>query len=136
MRNQTFLIEGNSLNPHRVSCVVLIRILSPSFFAFWDICVILKLKVSNAHCRVADAYTYPHPATPPPGKYPDLIFQATDTVRALSLFPQHTLLCQGFTSITRNATPQWLLAHSNYCRGGSSNFAEAEDILGTANDDN
>jgi hypothetical protein len=32
MRNQTFLIEGNSLNSHRVSCVVLIRISSPSFF--------------------------------------------------------------------------------------------------------
>ena len=96
----------------------------------------IEAEVNNAHCKVAAAYIYPHSATPPPGKYPDLIFQATDTVRALSLSPQHTLLCQGFTSFTRNAAPQWLPAHSNYCRGGSSYFAEAEDMMGTANEEN
>jgi hypothetical protein len=49
------------------------------------------------------------------------------------------LFCHEFTQFTSGAAPQWLFIQPKYCpsgRDGHLNFAKAEDISSTANEEN
>lgn len=148
MRDQIFLIERISLNPHRVSRVALISVV----FCLLGRSRNIEAEVSNAHCSVVAAYNCRKCATQPrhhPANIHTLDILRSRSCEWFSLSPQdaklhvpdsqenaflsrvhpiHKRRCFSVVAYSTEVSSWWSRQHSN--------FAKAEDISGTANEEN